>query len=86
VNGLVGAIGNTPLVSEFIYMCIIIPDLSLLKSKGKSIQIRLKGLSEETGSDILGKAEFMNPGGSVKDRAALFVVKEAEEKGLKYLL
>lgn len=44
--------------------------------------MRLKRLSEETGSDILAKAEFMNPGGSVKDRAALFVIKEAEEKGL----
>ena len=42
----------------------------------------MKSLSEETGSDILAKAEFMNPGGSVKDRAALFVVKDAEEKGL----
>lgn len=39
-------------------------------------------MSEETGSEILAKAEFMNPGGSVKDRAALFVVKDAEEKGL----
>ena len=62
----------------------MIPDgiLSLLKSRNKSIQIRLKKLSEETGSEILGKAEFMNPGGSVKDRAALYVVKDAEEKGL----
>lgn len=39
-------------------------------------------LSEETGCEILGKAEFQNPGGSVKDRAALYVVKDAEEKGL----
>lgn len=39
-------------------------------------------LSEETGCNILGKAEFQNPGGSVKDRAALYVVKDAEEKGL----
>ena len=54
----------------------------MLIIRSKSIQIRLKKLSEETGSEILGKAEFMNPGGSVKDRAALFVVKEAEEKGL----
>jgi len=44
--------------------------------------IRLKRLSEETGCTILGKAEFQNPGGSVKDRAALYVVKDAEEKGL----
>lgn len=44
--------------------------------------IRLKQLSKETGCDILGKAEFQNPGGSVKDRAALYVVKDAEERGL----
>lgn len=39
-------------------------------------------LSDETKCNILGKAEFQNPGGSVKDRAALYVVKDAEEKGL----
>ena len=44
--------------------------------------IRLKQLSEETGCEILGKAEFQNPGGSVKDRAALYVIQDAEEKGL----
>ncbi|RHZ80695.1 hypothetical protein Glove_132g4 [Diversispora epigaea] len=49
---------------------------------GNTPLIRLRKLSEETGSEVLGKAEFMNPGGSVKDRAALYVVKEAEEKGL----
>lgn len=43
--------------------------------------IRLQRLSEETGCEILGKAEFQNPGGSVKDRAALYVVKDAEERG-----
>jgi cysteine synthase A len=42
----------------------------------------LNRLSEETGCEVLGKAEFQNPGGSVKDRAALYVVKDAEEKGL----
>ncbi|KXS97797.1 hypothetical protein AC579_3142 [Pseudocercospora musae] len=56
-NGLVSAIGNTPL-------------------------IRLNKISAETGCEVLGKAEFQNPGGSVKDRAALYVVKDAEEKGL----
>lgn len=67
VSGFVGAIGNTPL-------------------------IRLNRLSQQTGCNIYGKAgiltsrsslsiEFMNPGGSVKDRAALYVVKDAEEKG-----
>lgn len=43
--------------------------------------IRLKGLSEATGCDILGKAEFMNPGGSVKDRAALWIVRDQERTG-----
>ncbi|KAJ6784972.1 hypothetical protein PWT90_01771 [Aphanocladium album] len=49
---------------------------------GNTPLIRLNRLSEETGCDILGKAEFMNPGGSIKDRAALYVVKDAEERGL----
>lgn len=49
---------------------------------GNTPLIRITGLSDETGCEILGKAEFMNPGGSVKDRAALYVVKDAEEKGL----
>jgi len=57
VDGLVGAIGNTPL-------------------------IRLKRASAATGCEILGKAEFMNPGGSVKDRAALAIITDAEAKGL----
>lgn len=43
--------------------------------------IRLGKLSEQTGCTIAVKAEFLNPGGSVKDRAALFLVKDAEEKG-----
>ncbi|KAI5211579.1 cysteine synthase [Aureobasidium subglaciale] len=49
---------------------------------GKTPLIRMKKLSEETGCNVLGKAEFQNPGGSVKDRAALYVVKDAEERGL----
>lgn len=49
---------------------------------GNTPLIRLNRLSEETGCEILGKAEFQNPGGSVKDRAALYVVKDAEERGL----
>ncbi|MBF0267424.1 MAG: cysteine synthase A [Alphaproteobacteria bacterium] len=56
-DGLIAAIGNTPL-------------------------IRLRKISEATGCDILGKAEFLNPGGSVKDRAALALVRDAEAKGL----
>ena len=51
-NGIIEAIGNTPL-------------------------IKLKRASEETGCTILGKAEFMNPGQSVKDRAALFIIRDA---------
>jgi cysteine synthase len=39
-------------------------------------------LSEDTGCEVLGKAEFQNPGGSVKDRAALYVVQDAEERGM----
>jgi cysteine synthase A len=57
VDGLVGAIGNTPL-------------------------IRLKRASEATGCTILGKAEFMNPGGSVKDRAGLAIIQDAEQRGV----
>ena len=48
---------------------------------GNTPLIRLRRASEETGCDILGKAEFLNPGGSVKDRAALFIIKDAEERG-----
>ncbi|GAB4071036.1 cysteine synthase A [Ancylobacter sonchi] len=55
-NGLVEAIGNTPL-------------------------IKLKRASEETGCTILGKAEFLNPGQSVKDRAALFIIQDAVNRG-----
>ncbi|EPQ29247.1 uncharacterized protein PFL1_03002 [Pseudozyma flocculosa PF-1] len=49
---------------------------------GNTPLIRINTLCQETGAEIYGKAEFMNPGGSVKDRAALFVVKDAEERGL----
>ncbi len=48
---------------------------------GNTPLIRLKRLSEETGCEILGKAEFLNPGGSVKDRAALFIIRDAENRG-----
>jgi len=48
---------------------------------GNTPLIRLKGMSEATGCDILGKAEFMNPGGSVKDRAASAIVAAAERRG-----
>jgi cysteine synthase len=49
---------------------------------GDTPLIKLRRASEETGCTILGKAEFMNPGGSVKDRAALYIIKDAEERGL----
>jgi cysteine synthase A len=49
---------------------------------GHTPLIRLRRLSELTGCEILGKAEFMNPGGSVKDRAALGIITDAEAKGL----
>ncbi len=49
---------------------------------GNTPLIRLKKLSELTGCEILGKAEFMNPGGSVKDRAALGIIMDAERRGL----
>ena len=49
---------------------------------GKTPLIRLNRLSDQTGCEILGKAEFLNPGGSVKDRAALAIVTDAEKKGL----
>lgn len=49
---------------------------------GQTPLIRLNALSALTGCEILGKAEFMNPGGSVKDRAALGILLEAEEQGL----
>jgi cysteine synthase A len=49
---------------------------------GNTPLIRLRRLSELTGCEILGKAEFMNPGGSVKDRAALGIILDAEAKGL----
>ena len=49
---------------------------------GNTPLVRLKGPSEATGCDIFGKCEFANPGASVKDRAALFIVNDAEERGV----
>ncbi|WP_294289437.1 cysteine synthase A [uncultured Sphingomonas sp.] len=48
---------------------------------GNTPLVRLKGPSEATGCDIYGKCEFANPGASVKDRAALFIVEDAEQRG-----
>lgn len=54
---------------------------SVIDAIGNTPLIRLNGPSERTGCEILGKAEFMNPGQSVKDRAALFIIRDAEKKG-----
>jgi cysteine synthase A len=55
---------------------------TLIDCIGNTPLIRLNHVSDATGCEILGKAEFMNPGGSVKDRAALGIVRDAERKGL----
>lgn len=55
---------------------------SVIEAIGNTPLIKLKRASEATGCTILGKAEFMNPGQSVKDRAALFIIRDAEKKGL----
>src|SRR5512133_741216 len=56
--------------------------LSVIDAIGNTPLIRLRRASEATGCEILGKAEFLNPGSSVKDRAALFIVRDAEERGV----
>jgi len=53
----------------------------VIETIGNTPLIRLKRVSEKTGCTILGKAEFLNPGQSVKDRAALFIVKDAVKRG-----
>jgi cysteine synthase A len=55
---------------------------SMVDAIGNTPLIKLQKASAETGCDILGKAEFMNPGQSVKDRAALYIIKDAAAKGL----
>ncbi|TPN18132.1 cysteine synthase A [Mesorhizobium sp. B2-3-3] len=55
---------------------------SVIDAIGNTPLIRLNKASEETGCEILGKAEFMNPGQSVKDRAGLFIIRDAEQRGL----
>ena len=54
----------------------------LASSIGNTPLIKLRAASEATGCTILGKAEFANPGQSIKDRAALYIIRDAEEKGL----
>ena len=55
---------------------------SVIDVIGNTPLIRLRRASETTGCEILGKAEFMNPGQSVKDRAGLFIIRDAEKRGL----
>lgn len=54
----------------------------ILSAVGNTPLLKLEKLSKETGRNIYGKAEWMNPGGSVKDRAALFFIEAAEQRGL----
>ena len=49
---------------------------------GNTPLVRLRKASEQTGCEIYGKCEFLNPGGSVKDRAAAFIVRDAERRGV----
>src|SRR2546426_6906237 len=53
----------------------------IVEAIGNTPLIKLKRASERTGCTILGKAEFMNPGQSVKDRAALFIIEDAVKRG-----
>ena len=55
---------------------------NFIQSIGNTPLIKLKAASEITGCNIYGKAEYLNPGGSVKDRAALALIKDAQEKNL----
>jgi cysteine synthase len=59
---------------------MVLPDV--IAAIGNTPLIRLKRASEETGCEILGKAEFLNPGQSVKDRAALFIIRDAVARGV----
>jgi len=54
---------------------------SVAAAVGNTPLIRLRAASEETGCEIIGKAEFLNPGQSVKDRAALYIIRDAEQRG-----
>jgi cysteine synthase A len=55
---------------------------SVIDAIGNTPLIRLNRASAATGCEIWGKAEFMNPGQSVKDRAALYIIRDAEQRGL----
>jgi cysteine synthase A len=58
------------------------PAMGIVQAIGNTPLIRLRRASEATGCTILGKAEFMNPGGSVKDRAGLAIIEDAERRGV----
>jgi len=73
------SLGSTLVLGYEAIMMLTKDTLSLI---GNTPLVRLKGPSEETGCEIYGKCEFANPGASVKDRAALYIVRDAEEKGL----
>jgi cysteine synthase A len=62
-------------------LLMISPAFDVLALVGNTPLVRLKRASEETGCEILAKCEFMNPGGSVKDRAAKFIIEDAEARG-----
>ena len=68
--------GGTPIIQES-----AMPKSSVLDAIGNTPLIKLRHASEATGCTILGKAEFMNPGGSVKDRAGLFIIEDAIRRG-----
>lgn len=72
-------LGSFPALRYGWAMIIAQDTLSLI---GNTPLVRLEGPSEESGCEIYAKCEFANPGASVKDRAALFIVRDAEEKGL----
>ncbi len=55
---------------------------NIIEAIGNTPLIKLIGPSQATGCEIYGKAEFLNPGQSVKDRAALYIIRDAEKKGL----
>lgn len=54
----------------------------VIEAIGNTPLIRLRAVSQKTGCEIYGKAEFLNPGQSVKDRAALFIIRDAEKRGI----
>ena len=58
------------------------PQNNFIEGIGNTPLVKLRAASEITGCNIYGKAEYLNPGGSVKDRAALALIKDAEEKKL----